>query len=78
MLLFNKSTKIIGTLLCFLSLISGLSRVFVGVHFPLDILSAILVAIFSSMIVFKLQYKISLLLNYLVQKMPNKPFEHDF
>jgi undecaprenyl-diphosphatase len=77
MLLFNKSTRIIGTLLCFLSLISGLSRVFVGVHFPLDIFGAILVAIFSSVVVFKLQYKTRFILNYLVQKMPNKPIKQD-
>lgn len=77
MLLFNNSTKTIGAILCSLSLISGLSRVFVGVHFPLDILGAILVAIFSSVVVFKLQNKTRFLLNYLVQKMPNKAIKSD-
>ena len=77
MLLFNKSTRSIGVILCTLSLISGLSRVFVGVHFPLDILSAIFVAVFSSMIVFKLQYKTRFLLHYLVQKMPYKSLRQD-
>lgn len=67
MLLFNKSTRIIGTILLFLSLISGLSRVFVGVHFPLDILGAILVAIFSSVVVFKLRHKTNCLLNVLIK-----------
>jgi len=77
MLLFNKSTRIIGIVLCFLSLISGLSRVFVGVHFPLDIFGAILVAIFSSAVVFQLQYKTRFILNYLVKKMPNKAISSD-
>tara|TARA_B110000014_G_C19828155_1_gene429498 strand:- start:57 stop:623 length:567 start_codon:yes stop_codon:yes gene_type:complete len=72
MLLFNKSTRVIGSILCSLSFISGLSRVFVGVHFPLDILGAIFVAIFSSVVVFKLQHKTSWIFQCLVQKMPNK------
>ncbi|MCJ8294620.1 MAG: undecaprenyl-diphosphatase [Colwellia sp.] len=75
MLLFSKSTRIIGTILCFLSLISGLSRVFVGVHFPLDILGAILVATFSSVVVFKLRHKTNCFLKVLVKKMPNKPIK---
>jgi undecaprenyl-diphosphatase len=77
MLLFNKSTRFIGIVLCFLSFISGLSRVFVGVHFPLDILGAILVATFSSMVVFKLRHKTNFLLNVLVKIMPNKPIKQD-
>ena len=72
MLLFNKSTRTIGTILCFLSIISGLSRVFVGVHFPLDIFGAIFVAMFSSVVVFKLRYKTNYLLNVLVKKMPTR------
>ncbi len=70
MLLFSKSTRMIGTILCFLSFISGLSRVFVGIHFPLDILGAILVAMFSSVVVYKLQHKTYFILHFLVQKMP--------
>ncbi|WP_444912894.1 undecaprenyl-diphosphatase [Microbulbifer sp. PAAF003] len=71
-LLFNKSTRVIGAVLCLLSVVSGLSRVFVGVHYPLDILGAILVAIFSSVVVFKIQYKTQFLLNFLVKKLPGK------
>ncbi len=77
MLLFNKSTRVIGIVLCFLSFISGLSRVFVGVHFPLDIFGAILVAIFSSVLVFKLQYKTRFILSYLVREMPCKAIKSD-
>ncbi|AAZ27174.1 phosphatase PAP2 family protein [Colwellia psychrerythraea] len=54
-----------------LSLISGLSRVFGGIHFPLDILAAISVAMFLSLVVFTLRNKTSYLLNYFVEKSSN-------
>jgi len=69
MLLFNRTTRVIGSVLCVLSFISGLSRVFGGVHFPLDIFGAILVAIFSSALVFKSQSKSNSLFDWLVYKM---------
>jgi len=72
MLLFNKSTRVLGVVLCGFSLISGLSRVFAGIHFPLDILSAILVAIFSSMVVFKSQSKANSLFAWLVYNIQYK------
>ena len=72
MLLFNKTTRVIGAILCIFSFISGLSRVFVGVHFPLDIFSAILVAVFSSLVIFKLQEKTSSLLNVLIKITPTR------
>ncbi len=72
MLVFNQSSRTVGFVLLILSFISGSSRVFVGVHFPLDILVAILVAVFSSVVVYKLQNKIRFILNYLDQKMPLK------
>jgi len=77
MLLFNKTTRNLGAVLFALSLISGLSRVFGGVHFPLDILGAILVAVFSSVVVFKLRYKTHYLLSVWVKKMPNKSLKQD-
>lgn len=77
MLLFNKTTRVIGSALCVLSFISGLSRVFGGVHFPLDILGAILVAIFSSVVVFKSQGKTSNLFDWLVYKIPNMSLKQD-
>lgn len=57
MLLFNKATRVVGGALCIFSFISSLSRVFGGVHFPIDILGGILVAIFSSTVMFILSRK---------------------
>ena len=48
MLLFYKSTKIIGCSLLFFGLIGGVSRVFCGIHFPLDIFGSLLVSFLTS------------------------------
>lgn len=77
MLLFNKATRKVGFILFVLSIISGLSRVYGGVHFPLDILGAMLVAVFSSVIVFNLQYKTNALFNLLVKIIPNRSIKND-
>lgn len=70
MLLFNKSTRSLAYVLSAISLISGVSRVYVGVHFPLDIIGAILVAIVSSIVVFSLQRQTEWLLNFLIRIIP--------
>lgn len=70
MLLFNNSTRVLASVLCGFSLISGLSRVYVGVHFPLDIVGAILVALFSSIVVFTLRDKSQWLLNFFIKTIP--------
>lgn len=48
MLLFSKSTRIIGCLLLFFGLFGGVSRVFCGIHFPLDIFGSLLVSFLTS------------------------------
>ncbi len=77
MLLFNKTTRVLGMVLFILSLVSGLSRVFSGIHFPLDIAGAILVAIFSSAIVFSFRNKTSQLLSLLLEKSPHGKLDKD-
>ncbi|MCK5818691.1 MAG: undecaprenyl-diphosphatase [Psychromonas sp.] len=72
MLLFNKTIRGTASLLCVLAFIGGFSRVFCGVHFPLDILGAILVAIFSSLVVFLFDNKSNCLFNLLLKKMPDR------
>lgn len=72
MLLFNKTTRALGSVLCVLALIGSTARVLCGVHFPFDILGSIVVAIFSSVVVFSFDTKISGLFNFFSEKLPKK------
>lgn len=75
-LLFDRRTRKLGTLLCLLSAIGGMARVYVGVHFPLDILGAAVVGGISSLLVllvFKKSCLLRSILDRLVKiKMPGK------
>lgn len=42
-LLLHSSTRKLGGVLCLLSVLGGLARIYVGVHFPLDVLGAAVV-----------------------------------
>lgn len=53
-LLLNKATRTLGVTLFVLSMVSSISRVYGGIHYPLDILGAIFVALSVSTLVFKL------------------------
>lgn len=43
-LLLDRHTRKLGGVLCLLSVLGGLARIYVGVHFPLDVLGAAVVA----------------------------------
>lgn len=58
MYLFNKATRNLGGLLCLLSLLAGLARVFVGVHYPFDIAGAALVGAVAAGLVLYLAGKV--------------------
>ena len=51
-LLFFPKTRIIGLVFSLFGIVSGIARVFVGVHYPFDILGSIIVAIISSIAIF--------------------------
>lgn len=53
-LLFNKATRTLGVALFVLSMVSSMSRVYGGIHYPLDILGAVCVALSVSTLVFML------------------------
>ena len=48
--LFSRQVKKLGSVLLLLSVVGGLARVFVGVHFPLDIVGAALVGAFAAFV----------------------------
>jgi undecaprenyl-diphosphatase len=61
MMSYFKETQKIGIILVVLGLIGGLSRVFAGVHFPLDILGSVGVAIIVSMVIYYLKDNLAFL-----------------
>ena len=52
MLLYFKSTRVLGIVLTLLALLCGIARIYVGVHYPFDILGGIAVGIFASLIIY--------------------------
>ena len=52
MFLYFKTTRQTGLWLSLLGLLAGLSRIYVGVHFPLDITASLVVAAVTSYIIF--------------------------
>lgn len=57
MFLFSRHTRGLGVVLCVLGFIGGFARVYAGVHFPMDVISAALVGIFSSLVILLLVTK---------------------
>jgi undecaprenyl-diphosphatase len=71
MLTYFKKTRTPGLILVVLGLIGGFARVFCGVHFPLDILGSVLVALVISILVY--QFRNSLKpLNNIFKRMYSK------
>jgi undecaprenyl-diphosphatase len=66
--------KILGECLIFLALLGGLSRVFVGVHYPFDIVGAIFTASLAYFIINKFENKLQII-NDLIIKIDNKIFK---
>jgi undecaprenyl-diphosphatase len=61
----NLDNKNIGEVALILALIGGVSRIFTGVHYPFDILGGILVALISSLIIYKLKVKLQFINNFI-------------
>ncbi len=59
MFLYFKKTRTTGIILSGLGILGGLARVYVGVHYPLDIAGSIVVSLISTGLIFYLQPKFS-------------------
>ncbi len=57
--------KIIGESLLILSLIGGLSRVFVGIHYPFDILGSIFISLITFFIINKFEFKLQIVNDFI-------------
>jgi undecaprenyl-diphosphatase len=66
--------KIIGESLFILSFIGGLSRVFVGVHYPFDIVGSIFISLIAFIIINKFEFKLQIV-NDSILKIEEKIFK---
>jgi len=66
MLVFNKESRRTGIIFLLLSTIGGISRIFCGLHFPVDIIGSFFVAVIACLIVKSLKYKLSYVNNYII------------
>ena len=67
MLLYFRSSVVIGCLLFFFGLISGSSRVFCGVHFPADIIGSVLVSLIATSTVWGFRKRLRVLNDFIVK-----------
>lgn len=65
-LFFIRSTREIGRLFFLLGLLSGASRVFCGVHFPVDIFGSVLVSFIAASMIWVLRKRLRVINNFLV------------
>jgi undecaprenyl-diphosphatase len=70
MFLYLKNMRALGAILLVIAIISGLARVFVGVHYPFDIAGGIIIGAISAYIVYLLRVYIQVL-NDLIFKIDN-------
>ncbi len=66
MLLTFKSTRILGIVLTILALWCGIARIYVGVHWPFDILGSITVSIIAVIIIVLLKNPLQKLNNFII------------
>ena len=66
MLFSIRSTRIIGCLLLLLGLLSGVSRVFCGVHFPEDIFGSLLVSVVAACTIWALRKRLRVINEFIV------------
>ncbi len=66
MLIFIRSTRRMGWLLFLFGFLSGVARVFCGVHFPGDIFFSVLVSFIAASIIWALRKKLSVINNIIV------------
>jgi len=75
-LFMQQKTKNLGKILLPLALLGGIARVFVGVHYPFDIIGSIVTATFGTFIVIKQKDKLQYI-NDIILKIDRKIFKNE-
>ncbi|MFT5808841.1 MAG: undecaprenyl-diphosphatase [Moritella dasanensis] len=65
-LLFHQATKKLALGLTVFAIIGGLSRVYIGVHYPFDIVAASVMGMLSAMLVHTVRYKLAGIYNLII------------
>jgi len=66
MLIYFKNSRAQGITFLVLSLIGGISRVFCGLHFPLDIIGSIIIALLSSFLIYCIRQNLNPLNSFII------------
>ena len=66
-LFFSKNDKKLGLVLIVIGIIGASFRVFIGVHYPLDIIGGIVVGVVSAILIYKVQHKVLPLNRYIIK-----------
>jgi len=74
-LFLTLENRLVGWILLVLALLGGVARVFVGVHYPFDIVGGVIIATISSVVIYKFQNRFQPIIN-LISKIENKIFKY--
>ncbi|RLA77643.1 MAG: undecaprenyl-diphosphatase [Epsilonproteobacteria bacterium] len=66
-LIFFTKTKKIGLFLLFIGFISGLTRVFEGIHYPFDIFGALVISFIGAFLIYKVKSKLQKVNNLIIK-----------
>ena len=65
--LYFKKTKKLGIILLILGILGGIARIYCGLHWPFDVLGSIVIALFSSALIYLFKNKLSRLNALIIQ-----------
>jgi undecaprenyl-diphosphatase len=67
-LFFFKKTKKLGLIMIIVGFVSGIARVFEGVHYPFDIFGALIISFMAALLIFKIKSNVQMINNFIINK----------